>query len=241
MSRYTIDRHPDKQLIIQDIASGMYSDEKIAERYGLRDRKAVERYRNKILPEIIRLTSYRDTDSLLAAITKNIVRVDRMLEGLEKWAIDPEDQNVYAMDPRADEISVIYTKLVTQKTVNAEGKVTEKSVRIRLKENLQDVIDRCFSDFEKTGMRLETHKADQRVVLLKAMDVMGKNLQLLINARDVLIRKEGSDPSMAGIEEMLQVIQTALRPYPEAMEALVRALAPDDAKALPSANIAEEA
>ena len=241
MSRYTIDRHPDKQLIIQDIASGMYSDEKIAERYGLRDRKAVERYRNKILPEIIRLTSYRDTDSLLAAITKNIVRVDRMLEGLEKWAIDPEDQNVYAMDPRADEISVIYTKLVTQKTVNAEGKVTEKAVRIRLKENLQDVIDRCFSDYEKTGMRLETHKADQRVVLLKAMDVMGKNLQLLINARDVLIRKEGSDPSMAGIEEMLQVIQTALRPYPEAMEALVRALAPDDAKALPSANIAEEA
>ena len=241
MSRYTIDRHPDKQLIIQDIASGMYSDEKIAERYGLRDRKAVERYRNKILPEIIRLTSYRDTDSLLAAITKNIVRVDRMLEGLEKWAIDPEDQNVYAMDPRADEISVIYTKLITQKAVNAEGKVTEKTVRIRLKENLQDVIDRCFSDFEKTGMRLETHKADQRVVLLKAMDVMRKNLQLLINARDVLIRKEGSDPSMAGIEEMLQVIQTALRPYPEAMEALVRALAPDDAKALPSANIAEEA
>ena len=241
MSRYTIDRHPDKQLIIQDIASGMYSDEKIAERYGLRDRKAVERYRNKILPEIIRLTSYRDTDSLLAAITKNIVRVDRMLEGLEKWAVDPEDQNVYAMDPRADEISVIYTKLVTQKSVNAEGKVTEKTVRIRLKENLQDVIDRCFSDFEKTGMRLETHKADQRVVLLKAMDVMGKNLQLLINARDVLIRKEGSDPSMAGIEEILQVIQTALRPYPEAMEALVRALTPDDAKALPSANIAEEA
>ena len=241
MSRYTIDRHPDKQLIIQDIASGMYSDEKIAERYGLRDRKTVERYRNKILPEIIRLTSYRDTDSLLAAITKNIVRVDRMLEGLEKWAIDPEDQNVYAMDPRADEISVIYTKLVTQKAVNAEGKVTEKTVRIRLKENLQDVIDRCFSDFEKTGMRLETHKADQRVVLLKAMDVMGKNLQLLINARDALIRKEGSDPSMAGIEELLQVIQVALSPYPEAMEALVRALTPDDAKALPSANIAEEA
>lgn len=241
MSRYTIDRHPDKQLIIQDIASGMYSDEKIAERYGLRDRKAVERYRNKILPEIIRLTSYRDTDSLLAAITKNIVRVDRMLEGLEKWAVDPEDQNVYAMDPRADEISVIYTKLVTQKSVNAEGKVTEKTVRIRLKENLQDVIDRCFSDFEKTGMRLETHKADQRVVLLKAMDVMGKNLQLLINARDALIRKEGSDPSMAGIEELLQVIQVALSPYPEAMDALARALAPDDAKALPSASIAEEA
>lgn len=215
MSKFLIDRHPNKQLIIRDIASGMYSDESIAQRYGLKDRKAVERYRNKVLPEIMRLTAYRDADGLLAAITQNIVRVDKMLEGLEKWAVDPEDPNVFSMDPRADEIYVIYTKLVP---------IGNKISRIRVKANLQDVIDSTFSDFEKTGMRLETKKADQRVVLLKAMDTMARNLQLLISARDALAQKNSDESYRANLEELLQIIQTALRPYPEAMEALVNAL-----------------
>ncbi len=215
MSKFLIDRHPNKQLIIRDIASGMYSDESIAQRYGLKDRKAVERYRNKVLPEIMRLTAYRDADGLLAAITQNIVRVDKMLEGLEKWAVDPDDPNVFSMDPRADEIYVIYTKLVPN---------GNRISRIRVKENLQDVIDSTFSDFEKTGMRLETKKADQRVVLLKAMDTMARNLQLLISARDALAQKNSDESYRANLEELLQIIQTALRPYPEAMEALVNAL-----------------
>lgn len=215
MSKFLIDRHPNKQLIIRDIASGMYSDESIAQRYGLKDRKAVERYRNKVLPEIMRLTAYRDADGLLAAITQNIVRVDKMLEGLEKWAVDPDDPNVFSMDPRADEIYVIYTKLVPN---------GNKISRIRVKENLQDVIDSSFSDFEKAGMRLETKKADQRVVLLKAMDTMARNLQLLISARDALAQKNSDESYRANLEELLQIIQTALRPYPEAMEALVNAL-----------------
>ena len=232
MSRYTIDHHPNKQLIIQDIASGMYSDEKIAERYGLRDRKAVERYRKQVLPEIMKLTAYRDTDGLLAAITQNIVRVDKMLEGLEKWAVDPEDQNVFAMDPRADEINVIYT--VT--SITDRGKM----LRSRVKRNLQDVIDEHFVGTEKIGIRLETHKADQRVVLLKAMEVMGKNLQLLIDARDSLIQKDADDSYREGLEELMQMIQVALRPYPDAMEALVRALSQEEENALPHAAIPEE-
>ena len=232
MSRYTIDHHPNKQLIIQDIASGMYSDEKIAERYGLRDRKAVERYRKQVLPEIMKLTAYRDTDGLLAAITQNIVRVDKMLEGLEKWAVDPEDQNVFAMDPRADEINVIYT--VT--SITDRGKM----LRSRVKRNLQDVIDEHFVGTEKIGIRLETHKADQRVVLLKAMEVMGKNLQLLIDARDSLIQKDADDSYREGLEELMQTIQVALRPYPDAMEALVRALSQEEENALPHAAIPEE-
>ncbi len=232
MSRYTIDHHPNKQLIIRDIASGMYSDEKIAERYGLRDRKAVERYRKQVLPEIMRLTAFRDTDGLLAAITQNIVRVDKMLEGLEKWAVDPEDQNVFAMDPRADEINVIYT--VT--SITDRGKM----LRSRVKRNLQDVIDEHFVGTEKIGIRLETHKADQRVVLLKAMEVMGKNLQLLIDARDTLIQKDADDSYRAGLEELMQTIQVALRPYPDAMEALIRALSQEEENALPHAAIPEE-
>lgn len=233
MSRYAIDHHPNKQLIIQDIASGMYSDEKIAERYGLRDRKAVERYRKQVLPEIMKLTAYRDTDGLLAAITQNIVRVDKMLEGLEKWAVDPDDLNVFAMDPRADEINVIYT--VT--SITDKGKM----LRTRVKRNLQDVIDEHFVGTEKMGIRLETHKADQRVILLKAMEVMGKNLQLLIDARDALVQKDADDSYRAGIEELMQTIQIALRPYPEAMDALIRALSQDDENALPPpAAIPEE-
>lgn len=216
MSRWTIDQHPNKALIIRDIASGMYSDEKIAEKYGLRNYKAVERYRKQVLPEIMRLSAYRDTDNLLAAITQNIARVDKMLEGLEKWAVDPEDQNVYAMDPRADEISVIYTV----SSITGNGKI----LRTRVKRNLQDVIDECFSEDERIGMRLVSRKADQRMVLLKAMEVMGRNLQLLIDARDSLVQKDADESYRAGFEELMQLIQKALAPYPEAMAALSEAL-----------------
>ena len=233
MKHSSIEKHPNKQLIIRDIASGMYSDEAIAQRYGLTNRNVVQRYRTRALPEIMRLMAYRDTDGLLAAINQNLVRVDKMLEGLEKWAVDPEDQNAYAMDPRANEISVIYTKLIMQE-VKVKGKagkdgreqqtVMLKPVRVRVKENLQDVIDRCFSETEQIGMRLETHKADQRVVLLKAMEVMGRNLQLLIDARDALSQKDSDESYRASLEELLRIIQNALRPYPEAMAALLDAL-----------------
>lgn len=232
MSRYTIDHHPNKQQIIRDIASGMYSDKTIAQRYGLNDRKAVERYRRKVLPELVRLTQYKDSEGLIAAITQNIVRVDKMLEALEKWAVDPEDQNVFAMDPRADEINVIYT--VT--SITDKGKM----LHTRVKRNLQDVIDEHFIGTEKMGIRLETHKADQRVVLLKAMEVMGKNLQLLIDARDSLIRVNEDDSYRKGLEDLMQTIQKALKPYPEAMDALIRALSQEDENALPHAAIPAE-
>ena len=233
MSRFSIDHNPTKALIIRDIASGMYSDETIAQRYGMRDRKAVERYRRKVLPEIMKLSAYRDTDGLLAAITQNIVRVDKMLEGLEKWAVDPEDLNSFAMGPRADEIDVIYT--VT--SITDKGKM----LRSRVKRTLQDVIDEHFVGTEKIGMRLETHKADQRIILLKAMETMGRNLQLLIEARDTLMQQDADDSYRAGIEELMQTIQKALAPYPEAMQALIKALSPDEAREDPeTAAIAGE-
>lgn len=239
MSRWTIDQHPNKALIIRDIASGMYSDEKIAAKYGLRNYKAVERYRKQKLPDILRLTAYRDTDNLLAAITQNIARVDKMLEGLEKWAVDPDDQNAYAMDPRADEISVIYT--VT--TISDKGKL----FHTRVKRNLQEVIDECFSEDQRIGMRLVSKKADQRIVLLKAMEVMGRNLQLLIDARDSLVQKDADESYRAGFEELMQLIQKALAPYPEAMAALSEALmgygdepGDDDVSSLPAIEDAGE-
>lgn len=217
MRKFAIDKHPNKQLIVHDIVSGVYSDEAIASRYNLSGAGVVATYRKKALPEMLRLMAYRDTDGLIAAITQNLVRVDKMLEGLEKWAVDPDNPDAFTMDPRASEISVIYTKSILQ------GK---KILRIRLKENLQDVIDRLFSEDEKIGIRLETHKADQRIVLLKAMDTMRKNLELLIEARDALTVKDNDDSSYrANLEELMQVIQEALRPYPEAMAALTKAVA----------------
>ena len=215
MRRYSIDTHPNKDLIIRDIAAG-YSDEAVAERYGIANRQQVQRYRTRVLPEVMKLTAYRDADGLLAAITQNLVRVDKLLSGLEKWAEDPNNPEEFAMDPRADEIDVIYT--VT--TINAKGKL----LRSRVKRNLQDVIDECFNAEEKFSMRLQTRKADQRVILLKAMETMGKYLQLLIDARKALSSESADNEYMSNIGELLQIIQTALRPYPEAMKALIEAI-----------------
>ena len=110
----------------------------------------------------------------------------------------------------------------------------------RVKRNLQDVIDEHFIGTEKMGIRLETRKADQRVVLLKAMEVMGKNLQLLIDARDSLIRVNEDDSYRKGLEDLMQTIQKALKPYPEAMDALIRALSQEDENTLPHAAIPAE-
>lgn len=234
-----LDQSPMKDAVLQDIAEGRLSDAAIGRKYGLGD-ATVGRYRKRYFPDIIRASSLREREGILNAIATQITRVTRMLDALDEWATDPSDSSRYFMGPRADEVYVCYTKMILQETVpkkaagKEEGedgkeeppKVKLKPVRIRVKENLQDVIDRCFSDYERAGMRLYSRTSDSRFVLLKATETLGKYLELLLKAKEALsaeggLGDHGDDVMM---QELIDIIQEALEPYPEAQEALMSAL-----------------
>lgn len=236
-----LDQSPMKDAVLQDIAEGRLSDAAIARKYGLGD-ATIGRYRKKYFPDIVRASSLREREGILNAIATQITRVTRMLDALDEWATDPSDSTRYFMGPRADEVYVCYTKMILQETVpkkaagnesedGKEGekeppKVNLKPIRIRVKENLQDVIDRCFSDYERAGMRLYSKTSDSRFVLLKATETLGKYLELLLKAKEALSAEGGmgdhGDDVM--MQELIDIIQEALEPYPEAQEALMSAI-----------------
>ena len=232
-----LDHNPVKGSILQDIAEGRLSDEAIGRKYRICG-DSVSRYRKRYFPDIVRASNLREREGILNAIAEQISRVTRMLDALDEWATDPSDSTRYFMGPRADEVDVCYTKMIFQEVPAKSSKGSEKEekdeppqvrlkpIRIRRKENLQDVIDRCFSDYERTGMRLISKASDNRLVLLKATEELGRYLELLLKAKEALstegsMGERGDDVMM---QELIDIIQEALEPYPEAQEALMTAL-----------------
>ena len=57
----------------------------------------------------------------------------------------------------------------------------------------------------------------------------------MLDARDALSQKDSDESYRASLEELLRIIQNALRPYPEAMAALLDALSQAKGGEQPSA------
>ena len=207
--------YPDRYMMLRDIAAGRMTEKEIAQKYGVA-RGTVSAFKKKHMPELLRMTAYSTGESILAAIADNTAKIEKMIRSLEEWFRDPDSPDGYTTAPHAEELDCIYTR----EEVGDDGRIH----RQRVKENLQDLCDEIFSPSERRTLVIRPKTADQRLTLLKAFDTLGKYIQIIVDAREKLIEKEDSDDMSATIEELMTIIQRALEPYPEAMQALVEAL-----------------
>ncbi len=110
---------------------------------------------------------------LLQQIARQVERVGLLSDATDHWLRDPEDPSRYSIDPRPEDISVVYH------SPGDDGKP------IRRKRRLSEII----GEIEGTGLtvdHVETKHADPRELLLKAADGMKGHMALLVSVLETL-------------------------------------------------------
>ena len=143
----TICIHPKKKAIDKAIASGE-AIRKIAEQYGI-SVTVLWRYANKQFPkQLAKATEVKqiaDADKIQLIIEDKMSRIDKLINAAEVALQDPDNPAIYTLDPRAENIKVVYDHYVK---IGENGQTHFKPMRKR--ETLQAILERM----QKSGREM---------------------------------------------------------------------------------------
>ncbi len=134
-------------------------------------RKAQERQEGAHAAELGRQVQEQEAEEaarardVLAELERAFVRVNKLFDACEAWLTDPADPERYSLDPRAEEVSVIYVEKV--------GRTV-----LRRKAALSALLERVASSGTVVE-RIESRHADPRDLLLKTAAQLKSQLELL--------------------------------------------------------------
>jgi DNA-binding CsgD family transcriptional regulator len=210
---YAIGKHPKRKEIEAHIISGQLSNSEIARRYGIH-RESVARYRDNILlPEIlsqqqivakerqnyveeVQRKQITSAEQLFDMILIAVERMNKLSDACDEYLQDPDDPAKYFVGEREDEIQVIGQR------VDEKGKV------YNVKSTLSDIMAQ-LSDAGYRVSRMQSYKADPRVLLIKTAETLTKQMGTLIEAWarvEETQRAYASSPEWKKLTSMLQEI-----------------------------------
>lgn len=170
--RCTVCESPNRYEIDQALAADSDSVRNIAKRYGVHY-SAVHRHKGHVNATALRAAEVRDL-SLLEIVgdgfTEAVKRLRLLLDANHEWLTDPEDPDRYTLEPRANEVTVVYLER------NAAGQ------EVRKRGDLQTLLDSIAEHKRVRPLYVETNRADPRLALLKAVDSFDRKLVTLLQA-----------------------------------------------------------
>lgn len=194
--------HPKRRAIDTELVSEQ-SIRGIAKQFGIGD-SALQRHKNNHLAQIITTDrphlsrgnkskpapketeafaeSYngaerQTTIDVMAGLTKQVERVTRLSDAVDRWLQDPDDPTQYDINPRSDDVSVVYFDY-TDLTPNGQPK--------RKKEKLSTLLAKIDDSHRAVVQSAEIRIADPRELLIKAADGLKGQMQLLVGILDRL-------------------------------------------------------
>jgi len=202
-SQAKIYKHPQREQIEKEIVDGVPYRE-ISRRWGM-SVHAVSMYANRRLRDLLRHSEKAkgwDGDRIISEIESALEKAQKMLDACDEWLTDPENPEKYNLDPRGDEIEVVYYY---------EGK--------KRKGRLQDVLD-FLADNGVNPIEVKHKRADPRKLLLEAVERLGAQVERIARTRgdiaDVTINLYQSQTWI----QFQQLVLESLRDHPEAREDL---------------------
>lgn len=212
MSRsFVIANHPKRQEIELDIIAGKSCTD-IAKKYGISS-SAVDRYKKKVLRMKLRVASVNDIDDLIERLNEYLDGVDQMYDSIYDWLSDPDDPARLTIEPRANEITVIYEEMIDEKTV-------------RKKEKLRDVINEIRSHGKKP-VEVTYNMSDPRQLLLSTVSTLQKTLEIMAKVKGDIVETKVEVRAVTGnTADIISKITKALEPFPGAINAVADALEP---------------
>jgi hypothetical protein len=213
----TVCSHKENRGIDLAIVAGKLSDRNIAKQFGV-TYSAVFRHRQEHLPEILKrgyeAQKNADASAVMDELQRCIKLTNKVLAACDEWLTDPEQTDRYSLDPRADELTVIYSE------PNGDGKPHKK--KATLDELLARV--RVLPLPGRSIEMVETKRADPRELILKAIAQLRPQAELLARLEGKL--KDTSINVLINPEWLAVrgALMKALAPFPEAREVVAAAL-----------------
>lgn len=200
-ARVRVEKRPDYHLILSEINKGT-SLNSISQKYKVAYDSLV-RIKKKQLPSKARETVLDYLDYLK-------IETDKMMFAAKAVICDPTDPSKYNFNPSADEIEVIVYDPETRK----REKVTLSNCLGRIEESGKYEVVRCFYA-----------KEDPRKILLKCIEVMRGNLELIAKLQGELKDVQVNvDVTSAVVPVIIDVVKDKLRDHPELMLDIVKGI-----------------
>jgi len=219
---WTIDEHPQRDTIIQDIIKGQKSLRSISKQYDI-NIASVSRYLSEKLADraakVLAERHQKDGTDFIAEALQQDERVQKLLDACDDYLRDPEDPSRYELGPRSWEIDIVY------RTVEPD---TDKM--ITRKESLQALLDKI----DKAGYQpweVRMKQADPRKLLLEA----STNLRATLELRAKLAGKLIENQTTVNVNlnqywvKFKQIILDATEKAPEVRARIIDAMEAQDA------------
>lgn len=178
---------------------------------------SVQRHKAEHLPETLKRghEARKDGDALavMTELEKCVTYTNKMLRACDAWLSDPENPGIYTLEPRAEELIVIYY---------SAGEGDGKPIRKRAP------LSQLLAQIQSNGKVIESYevkRADPRDLILKTVAQLRPQAELLAKLEGKL--KDNPNINITINQEWVEVraaILAALLPFPDARMAVVSAL-----------------
>jgi hypothetical protein len=203
--RCTVCDHPQRHEIDAELVADRTSYRAIARHHGL-DRDAVRRHQANHLPlALVRAEEVRRDGGFAEAadtFQKAVSCLRLELDACDEWLTDPENPNRYTLEPRANEVTVVYLK------PGEDGKDA------RTREDLQALLDRVEKRLNVNIVWREAKRADPRKLIVDVANSLDGKLGTFLNWLQAKQEQERENAKLAAAQdagaELRDVIAEAL-------------------------------
>lgn len=219
----SIDIHPDKDEIIARILKGE-SQASIDRSYGF-GKGVVWRYVQEVLAERVQKAVAKEDEAIEAQIRRIMVRMEKLYDACDAYLQDPDNPDKYDLNPRAWEIDITYRTWDDSADDGGEDKDGNQRPPARLitrKESMQRILER-MDQSRIEPWEVKFRHADPRRLIIDTASTLTKQLEVIAKILG-MVPDFGPTTINNYVVDARTVIVKALAPYPDAREAVVRAL-----------------
>lgn len=200
--RVTVDSHPQREAIVKALVTGKTSYQAIGTRFNIPKSTIATYVRERLQPVVAIqhqkqvVKEQKEGDAFLQRIENTMVRVQKMYDACDEWLTDPDHTDKYTLNPRADEIRVVYTK-------------PEGERFVRRTESLAELITKIEGTGGNSVIELQSRVTDPRKLILETALTLNKQLELLAKIQGLV--KDNISVTMSTENVYTNIIQVISR------------------------------
>src|SRR5262245_52872527 len=197
-------RHPDKLHLERLIARGE-SYRSIAKQFGISD-ASITRHVQKCIPLI--LEELRASENRKRAINvedetnRLFTRLNKMLDACDVWLTDPDNPELYTLDARAEELTVIYED---------SNDLTPKGNPKRKRDKLSVLLRRLEDDARVETLSVFSKHADPRDLIIKTAGEIQAKLELFARLQGLFQRDRANESDREHERAMMTTVNAEIQ------------------------------
>lgn len=205
-----IETHPQRANIERDIIKGL-SLRQIASKYGGITHATVKNYRDANMALLLRHAQIESADGIIARINEYMDNIEALRDSIIDILRDPEDPTKICYYPLAREVKIKYKD-------KGHWRV----------DKLQDLLELAQEKHPQANIKgTYVEVADPRVMLVKVADTLNRNLELLCKVNGTITTNAKLNVAISqerDVSEIVEIAKRTLSPWPEALDAFIKAL-----------------